>query len=174
MSADRGAREVRDNAVAEYKRILSDVLDVMPSGTRRRLAAALGKNRSFVTQISNPTYSVPIPARHVDTILELCHFPPDKRQAFLDAYHRAHPRWRHHAFHPPRLRQITVLVPDLNDAASNRALDELVRTLAQGMGRIVAHQAAQAIPDEDIDQAEGKGLDEKAHQRSGDGPFGEP
>ena len=46
-------------AVAAYKRILADVLDRRPSGTRQRLAAALGKNRSFVSQITNP----PIHAR---------------------------------------------------------------------------------------------------------------
>src|SRR5256885_6848077 len=49
-------------------------------------SAVLGKNRSFISQISNPAYSVPIPARHVDMLLDLCHFPPDKRAAFLAAY----------------------------------------------------------------------------------------
>src|SRR4029079_8563721 len=35
-------------AVALYKRLLADVIDGRPSGTRQRLAAALGKNRSFI------------------------------------------------------------------------------------------------------------------------------
>ena len=42
------------------------MLDNRPSGTRLKLAAALGKNRSFVTQITNPAYPVPIPAQHLD------------------------------------------------------------------------------------------------------------
>ena len=43
-----------DSNVADYKAILRRVLDNRPSGTRLKLAAALGKNRSFVTQITNP------------------------------------------------------------------------------------------------------------------------
>ncbi|HMN86419.1 MAG TPA: hypothetical protein PKA74_10575, partial [Bauldia sp.] len=55
-------------AVARYKTIFRHVLDTRPSGTRQRLAGALGKNRSFVSQIANPAYSTPIPARHIETI----------------------------------------------------------------------------------------------------------
>ena len=50
--------------VAAYKRVLQDVLERRPSGMRQRLAEALGKNRSFISQISNPTYPTPIPAQH--------------------------------------------------------------------------------------------------------------
>jgi len=42
--------------IAAYKAILRDVLDKRPSGMRQRLAEALGKNRSFITQIANPAY----------------------------------------------------------------------------------------------------------------------
>ncbi len=38
--------------IAAYKAILRDVLDRRPSGMRQRLAEALGKNRSFITQIA--------------------------------------------------------------------------------------------------------------------------
>ena len=47
------------SAVAEYKRIFKEVLDNRPSGMRIRLAHAMSKNRSFVSQISNSTYPVP-------------------------------------------------------------------------------------------------------------------
>lgn len=80
------------NAVAEYKRIFKEVLDARPSGMRIRLAHAMGKNCSFVSQISNPAYPVPIPIQHLNTIFDLCHFPPHARSAFLQAYARAHPR----------------------------------------------------------------------------------
>jgi hypothetical protein len=146
MDDSRDSRTVQANAVAEYKRILSEALDLLPSGTRKRLAAALGKNRSFISQISNPAYSVPIPARHVDALLDLSHLPPDRRAAFLAAYHRAHPHWRHHEFESPRLREVTVLLPDLGDSASNRELETLVRALAQGVGRLAVHQTARAVP----------------------------
>src|ERR1700739_2747195 len=79
-------------AVAAYKRIFREVLDRRPSGMRLRLAHAMGKNRSFVSQISNPAYPVPIPVQHLSTIFEVCHFPAPARAAFLAAYARAHPR----------------------------------------------------------------------------------
>ncbi len=60
-------------AVGIYKTLLRDLLDTRPSGTRQRLADAIGKNRSFITQITNPAYSVPIPAQHLPVILDICH-----------------------------------------------------------------------------------------------------
>ena len=40
---------------------------------------------------------MPIPAKHVETIFEVCRFPEKERLAFLDAYSRAHPgRIEHH------------------------------------------------------------------------------
>jgi len=71
------------SAVAAYKRIFKEVLDSRPSGMRIRLAHAMGKNRSFVSQISNPAYPVPVPVQHLNTIFEVCHFPPAAKEAFL-------------------------------------------------------------------------------------------
>ena len=76
---------------ADYKRLLQQVCDNRPSGTRGRLALALGTNRSFVSQLVNPVYPMPIPAQHLETIFEVCHFSPAEREAFLAAYDRAHP-----------------------------------------------------------------------------------
>jgi len=125
-------------SVADYKRILAKVLDNRPSGTRQKLAAALGKNRSFVSQIANPSYSTPIPAQHLDLIFEICLFPSGDRKAFLDAYSRAHPgkleRIRHKKEH--RLRPVTVYVPDLEDEAKNHALDRLLADIALKIGRL--------------------------------------
>src|ERR1700682_4742641 len=78
--------------IAAYKAILRDVLDRRPSGMRQRLAEALGKNRSFITQIANPAYQTPIPAQHVQPIIQICHFSVQERDRFLEAYQTAHPR----------------------------------------------------------------------------------
>lgn len=80
-----------DPAVAGYKRLLKECLDRRPSGTRQRLAAALGTHKSFVSQITNPTLRVPLPAQHVPTIFRICHFSHDEQRAFLQAYRLAHP-----------------------------------------------------------------------------------
>jgi len=138
-SDDRdSAREQAVAGVADYKRVLAKVLDNRPSGTRQKLATALGKNRSFVSQIANPSYATPIPAQHLDLIFEICLFPSGDRKAFLEAYSRAHPgkleRIRHKKEH--RLRPVTVYVPDLDDDDKNHALDRLLADLALRIGRL--------------------------------------
>lgn len=138
--------------VARYKTILRDVLDRRPSGMRKRLAEALGKNRSFVSQIANPAYATPIPAVHVEAILDLCRFSATEREAFVAAYAAAHPsrpsRSRSAAKPPlppgakprgeaPRLRTLSLRVPDLGDDRRNRELERLVNELVGRILRIV-------------------------------------
>jgi hypothetical protein len=124
-------------AVADYKNILRRVLENRPSGTRQRLSAALGKNRSFISQITNPSYAVPIPAPHLSTIFEICHFSLEDRRAFLQAYAIAHPRRKEiPGAHPRRMRTITVSVPDLGDAKKNRALDEMLADFTRRLARL--------------------------------------
>jgi len=132
---DEEARGPGDSNVADYKAILRRVLDNRPSGTRLKLAAALGKNRSFVTQITNPAYLVPIPAKHVAIIFEVCHLSGAERGAFLDAYGRAHPGRLRAPHREAHTRNVTVTVPDLGDDKKNRALDELVVDFAARLAR---------------------------------------
>jgi len=124
-----------DNNVADYKVILRRVLDNRPSGTRLKLAAALGKNRSFVTQITNPAYLVPIPAKHVAIIFEVCHLSASERTAFLDAYGRAHPGRLRAPHREAHTRTIAVTVPDLGDDKKNQALEQLVVDFAARAAR---------------------------------------
>ena len=123
------------SAVAEYKRVFKEVLDNRPSGMRLRLAHAMGKNRSFVSQISNPAYPVPIPVQHLKTIFEVCHFPPPTKAAFLHAYARAHPRRAGQFDEIPSARTIMLHLPDLGDAKRNGQLDALMHEFAR---RLVA------------------------------------
>src|SRR5580658_7753530 len=81
----------RDALVAAYKRLLQEYIDKRPSGLRLKIAKALGKHRSFVSQITNPIYPIPVPARHLETIFRICHLAPEERQAFMTAYEAAHP-----------------------------------------------------------------------------------
>src|SRR6478672_12182429 len=106
--AGEEAREPVDRNVPDYKLILRQVLDNRPSGTRLKLAAALGKNRSFVTQITNPAYMVPIPAKHVAIIFDVCHLSGAERTAFLEAYGRAHPGRLRPSHREARTRTIAV------------------------------------------------------------------
>jgi hypothetical protein len=124
-------------AVAEYKRILQQVLDNRPAGTRLRLAEALGKNRSFISQIANPAYSVPIPAPHIQRIFETCHFLAGEKEEFMKAYARAHPRRAAASGGEPRWRELVLRVPDVGDRAKNKLLDDLLKDTLQKALRLM-------------------------------------
>ena len=135
-------QEQPSEALAEYKTVLRRVLDSRPSGTRQRLAEALGKNRSFISQISNPAYSTPIPAQHIEHIIKLCHFSPGEKHAFMEAYSRAHPRHAKRASATHELRRLVLQVPDLGETGLNDAFDHLVGEFADKMGRLLATAAS--------------------------------
>src|SRR2546427_12641150 len=105
----------RADAVGAYKAVLRRVLDTRPSATRHRLAIALGKNRSFISQIASPVYTVPIPVQHIETIFEICHFTATDRREFLGAYADAHPRRRDVVRKPAGTRKLTLTGSDLGD-----------------------------------------------------------
>jgi hypothetical protein len=135
------AREgTEDDAVIAYKQVLSGIIDNRPSGTRQRLATALGKHRSFVTQITSPAYATPLPARHLETIFRVCHFSPIEQERFLDAYHRAHPGKLPELRAGEKVRQLTLTVPDLGDDKKNRKFDEAVSEFIQKIASLTLEE----------------------------------
>ena len=103
------------------------MIDQRPSGTRQRLADALGKHRSFVTQITSPAYSTPIPSKHLPLIFSVCHFSTQERDLFLDAYQRgASGQGATGGERPARSRHLSLTVPDLGDDKQNAALDRAI------------------------------------------------
>jgi len=120
-----------EEAIRSYKTVLANVIERRPSGTRQRLADSLGKNRSFVTQITSPAYSVPIPARHIDAIMAVCHFSPAERDQFLAAYAIAHPGKVPIGAGLRRMRHLVLSVPDLGDDKQNAALDRAITEFVQ-------------------------------------------
>ena len=132
------SRAVADPAaVADYKRVLQQVLENRPAGTRLRVAEALGKNRSFISQITNPSYSVPIPAAHIERIFEICHFLASEKAQFMAAYQRAHPHRVQGNSGETRWREIVLRVPDLRDRERNKQLDELMKDMLQRVLRLM-------------------------------------
>ena len=129
--SDRNPQE----AVAAYKRMLAEIIDRRPSGTRQRLAVALAKNRSFVSQITNPAYATPIPASHLGQIFEVCHFSAAERQAFMRLYTEAHPR---KMLAEAEQRQcMSVSLPDLGSEARNRKLHGLVSSFVRDIAKLI-------------------------------------
>lgn len=122
-------------AVAAYKRLLAGILERRPSGTRQRLAAALAKNRSFVSQITNPAYATPIPINHLPLIFDLCHFSPAERQEFTRLYLMAHPRKRLDEEGPAKV--LAVHLPDLGSQARNTKLHALVSSFVREIATLI-------------------------------------
>lgn len=123
------------DAVAAYKSVLATVIDKRPSGTRQRLAAALAKNRSFVSQITNPAYATPIPASHLQAIFEVCHFSALERQEFLRLYGLAHPKKM--LGHGAAGGSVAVRLPDMGDAERNRKLHGLVSAFVRDIAGLI-------------------------------------
>ena len=138
MNETDGRQTVSQEAIATYKEILKNVLDMRPSGMRRHLAQRLGSNPSFVSQIANPAYPTPIPAGHVEAILEICHFSPAERERFLTAYEAAHPNRAHLIRSVEEGRALTLTVPDLGSAEKNAEFDRTVADFVTKMSRLLA------------------------------------
>lgn len=132
--AEAAAERPPHEAVAAYKRMLGAIIEKRPSGTRQRLATALAKNRSFVSQITNPAYATPIPASHLGQIFEICHFSAAERQEFTRLYGLAHPKKM--LAHAPQGTS-AVHLPDLGDAERNRKLHGLVSAFVRDIARLI-------------------------------------
>ena len=132
----------KESPVAEYKRVLQAMIDRRPSGMRLKIAEALGKHKSFVSQITNPAYAVPVPARHLETIFSICHFSEEERQAFLALYSVAHPNQVRGADRPaesrPATRTIELEVPDLDDPEKQRQLEALLQDTVRKIAALLA------------------------------------
>ncbi len=131
-----GAAGSGDSLVAAYKRLLRSYLDRRPSGTRQRLAAELGTHKSFVSQITNPAYRVPLPAQHVARIMALCRFSGEERETFLAAWRAAHPGQSLDEEADAEVDgEIRIRVPEFADPDRRREVAELIRDMAE---RIIA------------------------------------
>jgi hypothetical protein len=134
----------RAEQIARYKTLLRGVIDRRPSGLRGRLAMALGKHKSFVSQITNPSYSVPIPAADLPAIFEICHLAPAEREQFLALYRQAHPDRMQR---PPRAanapHELRIALPQFGTEATARDVEAMILDFAARTIRL-AQRAEQA------------------------------
>ena len=125
MAATRDERQQR---IAAYKTTLRRYIDRRPSGIRRKIAEVTGTHKSFISQITNPSDTTPLPARHIETIFAVCHLSPEERQAFLTEYHSAHPGHAELRKAPHRhTRTLHLQVPVIGNERKQKALESLIR-----------------------------------------------
>ena len=133
MAKSEPADGAAENHIHAYKLVLSKVLETRPSGTRQRLADALGKHRSFITQMTSASYATPIPQRHLATLFSVCHFSPAERETFMLAYRKAHRGRLEIGDAERKTRHLSLLVPDFGDDKSNSAFDKAMTEFVQKM-----------------------------------------
>ena len=138
------SRRSQDTPVADYKRLLQSYIDRRPSGMRLKIAEALGKHKSFVSQITNPAYAVPVPARHLETIFRICHFSREERDSFMAAYSVAHPGRTRRVKELPEdtpasseaTRTLELELPVLDDPDRQREMEDLIRDFARRLSAL--------------------------------------
>ena len=134
----------KEELVARYKRILQGYINQRPSGVRIKIAEELNKNKSFVTQITNPSYSIPVPARHLNVIFDICHFTIKERETFLKAYTAAHPNYQYRVVQQPASiqnqgrRTLSIEVPVLEDSAKQRQIESMIKDYAHQLFRLIS------------------------------------
>ena len=121
-----------------YKTYIAEILKKRPSGTRRRLAQALNTNPSFISQITNPHYRIPIPSQHLRMIIHMLHLSKQEEEEFIDLYRQAHP------FEAIVVEQglaneeevLVIKVPQFKDANKKREVLALIKNLAETFMRL--------------------------------------
>ena len=132
----------KEELVAAYKRILQEFINRRPSGTRMKIAKALDKNKSFVSQITNPNYAIPVPARHLNNIFNICRFSAKERETFLKAYTAAHPNYKYR-IEPSALKtgakshQLVIDIPVITDSNLQEKIEKMIRDYARQLFALV-------------------------------------
>lgn len=125
----------RSEHVINYKTILRSVIDERPSGMGQRLSEALGKNRSFVSQIANPNYKIPVPYKHLDVIFKVCGFSLKQKEAFLAEYYLAHPKYAEDSDSAVMIehQEKTIVLPKTGNKQVDEEIEKLVVRLVNDM-----------------------------------------
>ncbi|MFP3921063.1 MAG: hypothetical protein ACLFU3_05075 [Dichotomicrobium sp.] len=131
-----GSSDTQD-AIIEYKTLLRQYIDRRPSGTRQKLAEAFGTHKSFISQIINPTYRVPLPAQHIPALFRVCHLNAQEQRDFLEVYARAHPG-QYGAIEDLASVEKDVLripLPEFDDPERRQQVEQLIKDFAE---RVIA------------------------------------
>ncbi len=133
-----GSSDTND-AIAEYKALLREYIDRRPSGTRQKLAEAFGTHKSFISQIANPNYRVPLPAQHIPALFKVCRLNAQEQRAFLEVYARAHPG-QYGAIEDLALLEkdvVRIPLPRFEDPALRQQVEHLIKDFAERVVTLV-------------------------------------
>lgn len=132
------AAETKQELIRAYKSFLKEAVEARPSGLRLRIASQIGKNKSFVSQITSPNYKTPLPEKYVEPILDAIHLTQKERERFLSIYRRAHPHARSHPTEPSpeEMRVVKVELPKLESRRLESRVDQMIAQFARNLNDI--------------------------------------
>ena len=127
--------KLKEALIRAYKTILKEAVEARPSGIRLRIAEIIGKNKSFVSQITNPNYPTPLPEKYIEPIFEAVHLTTKERERFLDLYGRAHPGVGRHdaALHHQETRVLKIELPRLGSRQLELKVDQMIAQMARNL-----------------------------------------
>ena len=125
----------QEEALQNYKFMLKELIDRRPSGTRLRIAKSTGTHKSFISQILNPNYRVPLPVQHVPTLMRVCVFSLEEKERFLNLYSRAHPDQADRLFGERRLTrdEIFIAIPEFADPEVRKQVKDTIEAAAENI-----------------------------------------
>lgn len=125
----------QEDALRDYKIMLRELVDRRPSGTRLRIAKSTGTHKSFISQILNPNYRVPLPVQHVPTLMRVCVFSLEEKERFLNLYARAHPDQTGRLFGERRRipDKIVIAVPEFADPEIRKQVEDTIESAAENI-----------------------------------------
>lgn len=128
-----------DEKIAAYKILLREYLDRRPSGIRKKISAAINTHRSFISQVANPNYRVPLPAQYVPVLMDVCHFTTEEQETFLAAYTAAHPGQALFAKAAVQgeYKTASIDLSGIEDEQTRIAVSRAIREMAENMIRLV-------------------------------------
>jgi hypothetical protein len=130
----------KQERIASYKSVLRTYLDQRPSGVRQKIAQVLGTHKSFISLITNPSDATPIPARHLEAIMDVCHLSAAEKKHFLELYNQAHPD----QLPPPRAhlhyKTLHIQVPVLSNTEKQEALELLIQDTVRRLYNLFANE----------------------------------
>ena len=125
----------QEEALRDYKFMLRELVDRRPSGTRLRIAKSTGTHKSFISQILNPNYRVPLPVQHVPTLMRVCVFSLEEKERFLKLYTRAHPDQAGRLFGERRRTpdRVVIAIPEFADPEIRKQVEDTIEAAAENI-----------------------------------------
>ena len=125
----------QEEALRNYKVMLRELVNRRPSGTRLRIAKSTGTHKSFISQILNPNYRVPLPVQHVPTLMRVCVFSLEEKKRFLNLYALAHPDQAGRLFGERHRTpdRVVIAVPEFADPEIRKQVEDTIEAAAENI-----------------------------------------